>query len=87
MCGKDRTTSYFIFSGQFFEQTDSLVMGLPLPPLIANFMEDSEEVVLSWATHRLLFWFRYMDKNYHHLQSHGPDKLKEFLDHHGDGKR
>jgi hypothetical protein len=43
------------------------------------FIEDSEEVVLNGATHRPHCWFHYMDEIFI-IQSHGPDKLKEFLD-------
>jgi hypothetical protein len=81
MCRKDRTSSYFIFSGQFYEQTDVMIMGLPLPPVIASFfMEDFEEVVIDWSIHKPLCWFHYMDETFI-IQPHGSDKLKVFLDH------
>jgi hypothetical protein len=39
-------TSYFIFNGQFYGQTDDVAMGSPLPPVIANFyVEDYEKQI------------------------------------------
>jgi hypothetical protein len=43
-------------------------------------MEDSEEVMLSEATQRPLCRFHYIDETFI-IQCHGPDKVKEFLDH------
>jgi hypothetical protein len=41
------TTPYFTFNGQFFGQTDGVVMGPALSPVIANFyMEDCEKTAL-----------------------------------------
>jgi hypothetical protein len=41
------TTSYFTFNGQFYGQTDGVVMGSPLSPVIADFyMEDYEKAAL-----------------------------------------
>jgi hypothetical protein len=41
------TTSYFTFNGQSCGHTDGVVMGSPLPPIIAHFyMEDYEKVTL-----------------------------------------
>jgi hypothetical protein len=75
------TTSYFSFNGQFYEQIDGVAMGSPLSPVIANFyMEDFEERALDSAPHKPICWFRYMDDTFV-TWPHGPDKLKEFLDH------
>jgi hypothetical protein len=36
-------SSFFCFSGQFYEQTDRVTMGLPLSPMTANFfMKDKK---------------------------------------------
>jgi hypothetical protein len=36
------TSTYFSFGGQFYEQTDGMPMGSPIPPIITNFfMEDT----------------------------------------------
>jgi hypothetical protein len=44
------TTSYFIFNGQFYGQTDGVAMGSPLSPAIENFcMEDYEKAALELA--------------------------------------
>jgi hypothetical protein len=49
------TSSFFRFNRQFYEQTDSLTMGSPLYPVIADvFMEHFEETALEGATHKTL---------------------------------
>jgi hypothetical protein len=49
------TTSYFSFNGQFYEQIDSVAMGSPLSPVIADFcIEDFEERALDLASHKPL---------------------------------
>jgi hypothetical protein len=56
------TTSYFTFNGQFYGQTDSVSMGLPLSPVIGNFyMEDYEKAVLEPAPLKPRCWFCYVD--------------------------
>jgi hypothetical protein len=73
------TSSFFIFNGQFYEQTDGVAMGSPLYPVIANyFMEYFEEMVLEAATHKPLCWFRCVDDTFV-IWPHGPGKLAEFL--------
>jgi hypothetical protein len=74
------TTSYFTFSGQFCGQTDSMAMGSPLSPVIANFyVEDYEKAALESAPLEPRCWFRYVDTFV--IWKHGPDKLKDFLHH------
>jgi hypothetical protein len=52
------TCTNFCFEGQFYEQTNRLAMGLPLPPVIDNFFtEDFENKVLEQATHKPVCWF------------------------------
>jgi hypothetical protein len=55
-------------------------MGLPLSPVIADFMEDFEERALAQATHKLLCWFHCVAGTFH-IWSHGTEKLERFLDH------
>jgi hypothetical protein len=74
-------SSFSRFNGQFCEQTDSVAMGSPLFPVIADvFMENFEETALEGATHKPLCWFRYVDDTFV-IWTHGPGKLSEFLDH------
>jgi hypothetical protein len=75
------TSSFFNFNGQFYEQTNGVVMGSPLSPVIANyFMVYFEEMALESATYKPLCWFHYVDDTFV-IWPHGPGKLVEFLDH------
>jgi retron-type reverse transcriptase len=59
------TSTYFIFHGQFFEQTDGVAMGSPLSPVIANFfMEAFEQKVMKMATYKQKCWYRYVDDTF-----------------------
>lgn len=54
-------STYFLFSGQYFEQTDEVAMGSPLSPVIVNFyMEAFERLALEQAT----YFFRYVDDTF-----------------------
>jgi hypothetical protein len=53
-------STYFCFGGKFYEQTDSVAMGSPLYPVIANyFMEYSEKMGLKQATKKPQCLVRY----------------------------
>jgi hypothetical protein len=55
-------------------------MGSPLSPVIANFlMEDFEEQAIKLATHKPVYWYRYLDDTFI-IWPHGQDKPTEFLD-------
>jgi hypothetical protein len=56
-------------------------MGLPLPPVIANFiMEDFEELALSRESCKPLCWFHCGD-NMFVIWPNRPEKLNNFLNH------
>ena len=75
------TTTYFVFEGRFYEQSDGVAMGSPLSPAIANFyMEDFEERALESAPLRPKFFFRYVDDTFV-VWPHGIDTLDSFLTH------
>jgi hypothetical protein len=58
-------SSYNIIVGLFYEQIDGVVTGWPLSPVIASFfMENFGELVLDQATHKPLYWFRYVDDTF-----------------------
>jgi hypothetical protein len=76
-----QTSSFFRFTGQFYEQTSGVTMGLPLSPVIANFfMEHFEETNREGANHKLFASFTMWMT--HSLSGiNGPCKLSELLDH------
>ena len=75
------TSSYFLYNGDFYEQTDGVAMGSPLSPVIANFfMEDFEEHALNSAPLRPKCFFRYVDDTFI-IWPHGMDTLHSFVDH------
>ncbi|XP_046385940.1 uncharacterized protein LOC124155816 [Ischnura elegans] len=75
------TSSYFLYNGDFYEQTDGVAMGSPLSTVIANFfMEDFEEHALNSAPLRPKCFFRYVDDTFI-IWPHGMDTLHSFVDH------
>jgi hypothetical protein len=70
---------YFHFEGKFYEQTDSVTMGLPLAPVVTNFyMEYFEETALRTEQYKPSRWFKYVDNTFV-VWPHGEVKLKKFL--------
>jgi hypothetical protein len=60
---------------------DSVAVGSPLSPVIANFfMEHLEEMAVEVVTHMLLCWFCYVDDTFV-FWPHGPGNLIDFLGH------
>ena len=75
------TSSYFVWKGNFYEQTDGVAMGSPLSPIIADFfMEDFEIRALQSAMKKPKHWYRYVDDTFVVWQ-HGKESLQMFLDH------
>jgi retron-type reverse transcriptase len=75
------TSTYFVFDGQYYEQTDGVAMGSPLSPVMANFYtEEFEKTALELAIHKLVCWYRYVDDTFV-IWPHGLDKLQEFQNH------
>jgi hypothetical protein len=78
------TSTYFYFNGQYYEQTDGVVTGSLLSPVIANFfMEDFEKQAIELTTHKPVCCHRYVDDTYL-IWPHGQTKLLELLDHHNE---
>ena len=75
------TSTYFRMDGQFYKQTDGVVMGSPLSPVIMNFyMEDFEMKAIEKVPHKRACWFRYVDVTFV-IWPHGQDKLMDILNH------
>jgi hypothetical protein len=73
------TTSYVTFNWQFYGQTDGVVMGSSLSPVIANFyVEHYKKEALESAPLKPRCWFRHVDDNFG-IWPHGRDKLKYLL--------
>ncbi|GJQ73972.1 hypothetical protein Trydic_g18902 [Trypoxylus dichotomus] len=74
-------TSYFVWDGSFYEQTDRVAMGSPLSPVVANlFMEQFESLAVETAADKPTVWWRYLDDTFV-IWPHGRDKLDRFLEH------
>lgn len=75
------SSTYFLYDGRFYEQTDGIAMGSPLSPAIANFyMEHFEQAALETAIHKPTHFFRYVDDTFV-VWPHGKETLQEFLQH------
>jgi hypothetical protein len=56
------TTMYFLYDDSFYDQKDGVMVGSPLPSVIANFyMEHFEQQAISSAIKKPARWYRYMD--------------------------
>ena len=75
------TSTYFMWNGQIYEQTEGAAMVNPLSPVIANiFMEHFEELAISTFPVKPETWLRYVDDTFVTWKA-GKDKLEEFLNH------
>lgn len=75
------TSTYFVFNGQYYEQTDGVAMGSPLSPVVANlFMENFEDIALETAELKPVCFYRYVNDTFV-IWPHGKDKLQVFLKH------
>jgi hypothetical protein len=75
------TTTYFLYDGAFYDQTDGVAMGFPLAPVIANYyMEHLEQQAISTASRKPTYWYRYVEDTFV-VWPHGEQELHDFLDH------
>ena len=71
--------TYFLFQGQFYEQTQGAAMGSPVSPVVANlYMEFFEHRALTSAVDHCSLWRRYVDDTFVILQQ---SHREEFLQH------
>jgi Reverse transcriptase (RNA-dependent DNA polymerase). len=73
------TTTYFLFDGTFYEQTNGVAMGSPLAPTVVKiYMKKFEQEVLSTAKKKPTHWYRNVDDTF---WPHGKQTLQDFLQH------
>ena len=71
--------TYFLFQGNYFEQTQGAAMGSPVSPVLANlYMESFEDRALSSAVNPPRWWKRFVDDTFVILKK---DHKEEFLHH------
>ena len=71
--------TYFLFQGQFYEQTKGAAMGSPVSPVVANlFIEYFEHRALTSAVNPPRLWKRYVDDTFVILQQ---SQKEGFLQH------
>ena len=71
--------TYFLFQGQYYEQTQGAAMGSPMSPGLANlYMEAFEDRALSTAVNPPRWWKRFVDDTFVILKK---DHKEEFLQH------
>ena len=72
-------STYFVFQGQYYEQTEGAAMGSPLSLIIANiYMEHFETRALETAPHPPTLWKRFVDDTFVILETTYKD---EFFQH------
>ncbi|XP_030751507.1 uncharacterized protein LOC115879020 [Sitophilus oryzae] len=75
------TGSYFLWNGNYYEQTEGVAMGSPISPIIANFfIRRFKEKALESSVLKPAVWFRYVDDTFV-VWKHGRDSLDDFLHH------
>ena len=69
--------TYFLFQGQFYEQTQGAAMGSPMSPVVANlYMEFFDDRALTSAVNPPGWWKRYVDDTFVILKQ---SQREEFL--------
>ena len=73
-------STYFSYSGNFYEQREGAAMGFPVSVVVANlYMEFFEELALESAPSRPRFWKRYVDDIFGILRTSDVDGLLSHL--------
>ena len=74
------TSTYFLFDGNYYEQSDGVAMGSPISPAVANFyMQEFEHMALERSQLQPSHFFRYVDDTFI-VWPHGEDSLSTFHD-------
>ncbi|XP_046408752.1 uncharacterized protein LOC124173277 [Ischnura elegans] len=73
--------SFFLWNGDFYDQSDGAAMGSPLSPVVANlFTERFEAEAINTYDKKPKKWLRYVDDTFI-IWPHGTEELDRFLNH------
>ena len=68
------------FNGEIFQQTDGVIMGSPLGPVIANiFMSELENNLLPRLSEKMFLWIRYVDDTFTIIKKGEIENIKAVL--------
>ena len=58
-------TKYFVYRGEYYQQTHGAAMGSPVSPVVANlYMEYFEDIAMTSGSITPRIWYRYVDDTY-----------------------